>query len=163
MNFLRNRLGIWCRKIQVWWWGSIWQSDQVRNHWSEHGVILDWSQRIVLHLGTSDNMQKHNRDEYIAPRLNSTMSNRGEFETVHHRLCRSRGGSNEWVNKIKLYASLHEARHRVFGNGTVDEQLMQLLDIRWPWLSREFRQDILNILKETDAEYYYERGVMKPK
>lgn len=84
-------------------------------------------------------------------------------ENTHHILAKSQDGSDRWANKIKLYTELHDALHRVFGNGTPQQQLVQLLNINWKALTLEFQNDILKILEETDQSYYYKDGVYLPK
>lgn len=74
-------------------------------------------------------------------------------------LAKSRGWSNEDLNKKQLFIPLHDAFHRVFWNGTIQEQIFQILWISSTWLTNEFKRDMMKILKESDQEYYYQRGV----
>jgi len=58
---------------------------------------------------------------------------------------------------------MHNHLHRLFGNGTPQEQIKQLLFINSKALTNEFTQDILNILQEEDPDYYYKNGVYLKK
>lgn len=101
--------------------------------------------------------------EYCRPYINKEDWDKWLPENCHHILAKSQWGADRWVNKIKLYTDLHNALHRVFGNGTPQEQLVQLLKINWKALTLEFQNDILTILEETDPLYYYKDGVYLPR
>lgn len=101
--------------------------------------------------------------EYFRPYINKEDGDKWLPENNHHILPKSMGGSDRGANKIKLYTDLHDALHRVFGNGTPQQQLVQLLKINWKALTLEFQNDILTILEETDPLYYYKDGVYLPK
>lgn len=100
---------------------------------------------------------------YSRPYINKQDWHKSLPENTHHILAKSQDGSDRWVNKIKLYTDLHDALHRVFWNGTPQDQLVQLLKINWKALTLEFQNDILKILEETDPLYYYKDGVYLPK
>lgn len=80
-------------------------------------------------------------------------------EHRHHILPTSRGGTNTKENIINLFDPLHNAYHRLVGNATMPEQLYQLLKINNKTLTDEFKKDIYKILKETDMDYYYKKGI----
>lgn len=99
---------------------------------------------------------------YCRPLLNKSEAEyKPLVENVHHILMLSRGWSNEDCNKVKLFVPLHDAFHRVFWNGTIQEQLFQLMWINSKWLTDEFKKDVMKILKESDQEYYYKNGVFR--
>lgn len=100
--------------------------------------------------------------DYMKPFLNKDEASRKELtENVHHILARSRWWSNEDCNRIKLFVPVHDSFHRVFGNGTVQEQIFQLLWISSKWLTEEFKRDILKVIRESDQDYYYKEGVFR--
>jgi len=104
------------------------------------------------------------KGDFYRPFINKEDGNSTkEIQNCHHILPTSRQWSNYYNNKIMLYQSVHDALHRMYGNATPREQLLQLLFINSKALSAEFKSDILKVLEETDDEYYYENWVLKPR
>lgn len=100
--------------------------------------------------------------EYCRPYLNKEDATKKELiENIHHILARSRWWSNDEANKLKAFEHVHNAFHRFFGNGTMQEQLFQLLWRNWKALTQEFKNDLLKILQEDDQRYYYKEQVFK--
>jgi len=78
---------------------------------------------------------------------------------IHHLYPKSRGGRDIEENKRQLYIMLHNNFHWVFGNLTPQEQLVKLLIINDTIWWKEFKEDIYNILKESDEKYYYKNWI----
>lgn len=62
-----------------------------------------------------------------------------------------------------MYATLHNALHRVHGNATPVQQFKQLMEINRTALSPKFIDDLTNILSQEDDEYYYKDGIILRK
>lgn len=57
----------------------------------------------------------------------------------------------------------HEALHTLFENKTPRDQIITLVSgINATALTREFKNDIMRILQETDDGYYYKKGILLP-
>jgi hypothetical protein len=84
-----------------------------------------------------------------------------EFDT-HHIMPRSKGGSNDEKNLVRLTRRQHINLHGVFMNMTPVEQIIRILDISSTALREEFKEDVAKILS-LEPEFIYENGVLKPK
>ena len=63
-----------------------------------------------------------------------------------------------------LKEKYHNAFHRVFANDDPREQIIRLVcSINISALTDEFRNDILNVLSESDKNYYYKDWILLPK
>jgi len=102
------------------------------------------------------------RDVYTKNWINRGEGLRAESQDLHHICPTSRFWADIEQNKVQLYHSLHAARHKVFSNGTIDENLRQLMNISKKALSIEFQNDIAKILQETDKRYFYKNWVYLP-
>jgi len=83
-------------------------------------------------------------------------------EHSHHIFAKEQWGTNAPENLIRLFATIHQWYHSVFGTERVREAIIQLLSINKPALWDEFIQDILKVLEEKDLEYYYKDWVYHP-
>lgn len=102
--------------------------------------------------------------DYIRPYINSSDGKpKSYIENVHHIYPTSRLWSQIEDNKVRLYESLHNARHRVYGNATPIEQLDQRLHINYTALSKEFIKDFLALIQTSEDEYYYKNGIYLKK
>jgi len=82
--------------------------------------------------------------------------------TVHHIRARSRWGTNNPNNLIKIKERPHNQFHQVFTNDTLQEQIAQLYHISYTAISDSVKYDMLKIM-EADDEYVYEKWIIKPK
>jgi len=81
----------------------------------------------------------------------------------HHILNRSRWWSNIKENIVSLEQKQHKALHNLFANEWPREQILTLVcNINMSALTEEFRNDILNLLSETDLNYYYKDWILLP-
>ena len=85
--------------------------------------------------------------------------------TKHHIVPTSRWGhKSEKLNIKKLRHSVHDWLHRIFNNLLPHEQIIHLLlNINTSALTTEFKNDIMEILKEQDSEYYYKNWILVPQ
>jgi len=82
------------------------------------------------------------------------MSKNTPKEDRHHRIPRSRNGSDNPPNNTLMNYNKHHALHTVFDNQHPLEQLVSIVDIAELVLLPEFRQLILDILKIPPQEAY---------
>lgn len=77
-----------------------------------------------------------------------------EVENTHHPACRSR--VEQWSEEItiQLFETLHSAYHRVFGNGLLQENLSQLVNINGRVLSDKFKKDLHELISMDDNYVY---------
>ena len=67
---------------------------------------------------------------------------------VHHILPRSRGGSDNKVNKQRMNLVSHEDHHKVFNNKTPTEQIIHGLILNEQVLSKEFLTAMMGLIAE---------------
>jgi hypothetical protein len=65
----------------------------------------------------------------------------------HHIVPRSRDGSDDKNNIVRLEDTYHRAFHRIFQNMAPDEQIERVLDIAHTALEEDFRARINDILQ----------------
>jgi len=85
---------------------------------------------------------------------------RSEKETRHHMIPTSRNWPDIEENKEKLYQTIHDALHRLFGNGTPVENLRRLWEIQSKVFSEAFKKELFHMLS-SDDQWYYERWVWR--
>lgn len=74
--------------------------------------------------------------------------------TRHHVVPRSRNGSNDPDNILKLRKNIHTAFHIIFHNDTPDEQLIRLLSMNSSVLRWEYKQQIRDIINNWEKDCY---------
>ena len=80
-----------------------------------------------------------------------------EYKTsVHHLLCKSRGGSNADKNLIELRHNYHQAIHTLFQNQIIAEQLLTTIDISAKALREDVREWLIETLNSRDIHDPYE-------
>lgn len=79
----------------------------------------------------------------------------------HHIIPRSRGGSDDTNNLIRILRTRHEDLHRLFWNKTPDEQIEQLLKMYDTARTKTFRKDLFDVLSSHQDNYFKEE-VWKP-
>lgn len=72
--------------------------------------------------------------------------------SVHHLLCKSRGGSNSEDNLIRLKHNYHQAIHTLFANQLLAEQLITTVNLSEKALRPEIRAWLLETLTAHDPE-----------
>lgn len=81
--------------------------------------------------------------------------------TQHHIVPRSQWWSDNEVNIKMLKRNKHSALHLLFENDTPRDQIIRLLySINGSALNKEFQNDIMKILQESDDWYYYKNWVL---
>lgn len=84
--------------------------------------------------------------------------------TDHHIIAKENNWSNDPNNIKRLRWKTHEAIHTVFGNKMPHEQIeMLLLNYNKTALNKEFINDIMQILLESDLKYYYKDWIFLPR
>lgn len=81
--------------------------------------------------------------------------------TKHHILPSSKWWGNYHKNIIKLKRIVHQSIHNIFENATPTEQIQILMNINTTALTEDFKEDVRNILSETDPLYYYDKWIYK--
>ena len=85
---------------------------------------------------------------------------RNQELTKHHILPKSCEWNSEpdninWIERVK-----HNAIHTLFANDTPIEQIAELmLNINVTALTEQFKNDVKNLLSETDELYYYKEWI----
>lgn len=72
----------------------------------------------------------------------------------HHIIPRSRGGSDNEKNLVRLLRANHEDIHALFGNDLPHEQIETLLNTYNTALTKGFRKDLLEVLLANEDKYY---------
>ena len=76
-----------------------------------------------------------------------------EFKTsTHHILCKSRGGSNEWVNLIELRHNYHQAIHTLFQNQMIARQLLTTIDLSDKELREDVREWLIDVITSRNID-----------
>lgn len=86
--------------------------------------------------------------------------NNHEIDT-HHLLPRSKWWSNDPDNLLRTRVWVHSALHQVFANDTPIEQIKRLIQINSTCLTDWFKDDILNLLRAVDHDYFYKTWIIK--
>jgi len=90
----------------------------------------------------------------IDPYINKSESpKRKENETNHHIMPRSRASYVAPEAQVRLFVSIHEALHRLYGNATPAEQIMKTLRINKPIRTDKFTKELYQMLNEDDYIY----------
>ncbi len=97
------------------------------------------------------------------PHINESYWWKSEEESVHHIFPTSRWWANIEENKIKLYKTLHESRHRIMGNATPIEAIRQLLSINKKVLSEDFLKELYYLLEQWYDNRYYKDWIRRKK
>jgi hypothetical protein len=92
--------------------------------------------------------------DWMRPHINSDYSNKDEVENLHHIFPTSRWWADIEQNKIRLFETLHQARHRVFWNATPTEVIRQTISVQKKALSEEFQKEMYYLLESEDPDWY---------
>ena len=93
-----------------------------------------------------------------ADRVGNGLRSKGKPETRHHPACSSRVEKDSENITVQLFDSLHQAFHRVFGNGLIQENLAQLININGEVLSERYKKDLHELIAMND-NYVYKDGI----
>ena len=77
--------------------------------------------------------------------------------TRHHKIAKSRWGSNHYDNIIMLKDLQHRAFHTIFANQLPHEQIETILDINWCALTNEFKFQVQDVINEFLLEEMFNR------
>ena len=83
--------------------------------------------------------------------------------SVHHLLCKSRGGTNTEDNLVRLKQNYHRAIHTLFANQIIAEQLLTTIDISAKALREDVKEWLIETLNSRDIhdphEWYDDRVI----
>lgn len=100
--------------------------------------------------------------KYFKPYINLEDWKRNERENIHHIYPTSRWWANVYDNKVRLYQWVHDALHRLFGNGTPQDNIKHLVNIVSSSLTQESQHDLYKILSIDDNQYRYKKWIRIP-
>lgn len=77
--------------------------------------------------------------------------------SVHHILPKSRAGTNDEENLVRLNDTTHRAIHTLFANQLIAEQLITTVDLSAKALRPEVRERLIEILSKdkSDLDFWY--------
>lgn len=80
----------------------------------------------------------------------------------HHKICRSRGGSEHPINKERIKIKKHRALHVLFDNKITHEKIMQLLDMDASVLRDEPMDEIRRVVESVESCLYRPKAIKSP-
>jgi hypothetical protein len=89
--------------------------------------------------------------------------NRDNYDTTHHQLPTSRGGSNEPCNKLILPNWEHSKLHAFLENAVFSEQLFKLLEYNKTALNPKATQELFKLLNIIAPEERYKEEALRTK
>jgi len=75
--------------------------------------------------------------------------------TRHHKIPKSRGGSNHFDNILKIKDVPHRGFHTVFNNELPHEQISTLITMTWEAFNKAFIADVEDFLDGRTLEEMY--------
>jgi len=82
---------------------------------------------------------------------------------IHHLLPRSRGGSEDKINKVQFEINQHAKFHAFFNHGIFSEQILQLIKLSDKALDENIVQELRQLLEKEPEDFYKRQAIRQEK